>query len=81
MGDHRFVMYMLSMNVSKYLTKRALTITQDSAVSSAALRCKTPKLAFAQDRSVLPSNVYIPLYFSMGSSSETTLGRWYYLIR
>ena len=78
MGDHRFVMYMLSTDVSKYLVKGTLTITKDSAVSSASFTLQNVKqLLLTRDRSALAPNAYIALHFSMGSSPETPLGKWY----
>ena len=78
MGDHRCVMYMLSTDVSKYFEKGTLNITKDSAVSSGSFTLQNVKqLLLTRDRSVLAPNAYISLHFSMGSSAETPLGKWY----
>jgi len=78
MGDHRFVMYMLPTDVSKYFVKGTLNITKDTSVSSASFSLQNVKqLLLTRNRSVLSPNAYISLHFSMGSSAEAALGKWY----
>ena len=78
MGDHRFMMYMLATDVSKYFVKGVLNITKDSAVSSASFTLQNPdQMLLTRNRSALSPNAYISLHFALGSSPEVAIGKWY----
>ena len=76
--DHKFVMYMLPMDITDTLIDGSLSYSKDSAVSSASFNFENINgYLLRRYRSVVSPNAKIELYFSLGSSDEISLGKWY----
>ena len=76
--DHKFVMYMLPMDISAMLVSGTLNYSAGTAVSSASFTFQNiHEELLKRTRSPVAPNVILELYFSMGSSQEISLGRWH----
>ncbi len=78
-GDaHRFVMYMLPSDISAMVDSLTISHTKDSAISqlSATFQNVESRLV-GRARSIVQPNTRLELYFSMGSSDEIGMGRFY----
>lgn len=77
-GDHRFVMYMLPTDITQTLLNGSISLSKDSAVSSASFTFQNVKgFLLKRYRSLVAPNAKIELYFSMGDSHEIALGKWF----
>ena len=77
-GDHRFVLYMMPTDISKTLVDGSISIGMSSEVSS--LDCKLLNVRgelLNRHRALVTPGTKLEVYFSLGSSEETTLGVFY----
>ena len=77
-NTHRFVMYMLASDISAMVDSISISHTKDSPISqlSATFQNVENRLV-GRSRSIVQPNTRLELYFSMGSSDEVGLGRFY----
>jgi len=75
---HRFVMYMLPSDISAMVENISISHTKDSPISqlSATFQNVEDRLV-GRARSIVQPNTRLELYFSMGSSDEIGMGRFY----
>jgi len=75
---HRFVMYMLPSDISVMVESISISHTKDSPISqlSATFQNVENRLV-GRARSIVQPNTRLELYFSMGSSDEIGMGRFY----
>jgi len=75
---HRFVMYMLPSDISAMVDNISISHTKDSPISqlSATFQNLENRLV-GRARSIVQPNTRLELYFSMGSSDEIGMGRFY----
>lgn len=76
--EHRFVMYMLPTDISNTLIDGTINHTKDSPVSSASLSFQNVNgYLLRRYRSLVSPNAMLELYFSMGTTDEISLGKWF----
>ena len=75
---HQFVMYMLPSDISAMVDSISISHTKDSPISqlSATFQNVENRLV-GRARSIVQPNTRLELYFSMGSSDEIGMGRFY----
>ena len=77
-NSHRFVMYMLPFDVSEALVDGSVSFTKDSPVSQLSISfLNLNGELVGRYRSVLSPNTMLEVAFSMGNSTELSLGRFY----
>jgi len=75
---HKFIMYMLPTDISNALNNGNISYSKDSAISQLSLSLLNVGGGIvSRNRSVVAPNTVIEMYFSLGESSEISLGRFY----
>lgn len=75
---HKFVMYMLPVDISHTLLNGSISHSKESAISQLSISLQNAGGDLVgRYRSIIAPNTIMELYFSLGSSEELSLGRFY----
>ena len=74
---HKFIMYMLPTDISNALNNGNISYSRQCYFSAVIKPAKCRWRYCQQKRSVVAPNTVIEMYFSLGESSEISLGRFY----
>ena len=77
-GNHKFVMYMLPVDISHTVLDGSISISKDTPVTSASVNLQNINgFLLKRSRSIVAPNAKLELYISFGDSDEISIGQFF----